>query len=215
MRQRGDSAGAVPIKRAKKSATHGASADTPGSIADLLAPIAGPPVAGAAQQKAKPISASGRALDEQLAKLGIARDQDLALHLPLRYEDHTRVVPLHALVPGAAAQSEGVVVRTDIQYRPRRQLVALIAEDSEQRNGNGQLVLRFFHFYPSMQKSLAQGKHVMVGGIDAENAGSRRFHERLGFVSAGHFREVGHKFGRWLDLVFVQRWLDTPGAQRS
>jgi len=63
--------------------------------------------------------------------------------------------------------------------------------------------------------ALAQGKHVMVGGIDAENAGSRRFHERLGFVPAGHFREVGHKFGRWLDLVFVQRWLDAPGTQRS
>ena len=59
------------------------------------------------------------------------------------------------------------------------------------------------------------GKHVMIGGIDADNAGSIRFHERLGFERVAHFREVGHKFGRWLDLVFVQRLLDAPGAARD
>jgi phosphinothricin acetyltransferase len=59
------------------------------------------------------------------------------------------------------------------------------------------------------------GKHVMVGGIDAENAGSLAMHERLGFERVAHFREVGHKFGRWLDLVFVQRFLEPPGAPRT
>lgn len=58
------------------------------------------------------------------------------------------------------------------------------------------------------------GKHVMLGGIDADNAGSIRFHERLGFTPVAHFREVGRKFGRWLDLVFVQRWIDAPGTPR-
>ena len=58
------------------------------------------------------------------------------------------------------------------------------------------------------------GKHVMVGGIDAANAASIRFHRRLGFEQAAHFREVGRKFGRWLDLVFMQRPLDAPGAPR-
>jgi phosphinothricin acetyltransferase len=58
------------------------------------------------------------------------------------------------------------------------------------------------------------GKHVMIGGIDADYAASLRFHERLGFERVTHFREVGHKFGRWLDLVFVQRMLDEPGAER-
>lgn len=58
----------------------------------------------------------------------------------------------------------------------------------------------------------AQGKHVMVGGIDAANAGSLRMHERLGFERVAHFREVGRKFGRWLDLVFVQRHLDAPSG---
>jgi L-amino acid N-acyltransferase YncA len=60
----------------------------------------------------------------------------------------------------------------------------------------------------------AMDKHVMVGGIDATNDGSLRMHERLGFQRVAHFREVGRKFGRWLDLVFVQRFLDAPGATR-
>ena len=45
----------------------------------------------------------------------------------------------------------------------------------------------------------------MIGGVDADNAASIRFHERLGFAKAGHLREVGYKFDRWLDLVFLQR----------
>lgn len=63
--------------------------------------------------------------------------------------------------------------------------------------------------------ALAMGKHVMVGGVDAANHGSLRMHERLGFERVAHFREVGHKFGRWLDLVFLQRFLDAPGAPRD
>jgi len=52
------------------------------------------------------------------------------------------------------------------------------------------------------------GLHVMIGGIDAENAASIKFHERLGFTPVAHFRQVGHKFGRWLDLVFMQRFIE-------
>jgi phosphinothricin acetyltransferase len=48
----------------------------------------------------------------------------------------------------------------------------------------------------------------MIGGVDADNEASLRFHERLGFQRAAHLRQVGIKFGRWLDLVFVQRILD-------
>lgn len=54
-----------------------------------------------------------------------------------------------------------------------------------------------------------QGMHVMLGAVDAANEGSLRFHERLGFTRVAHFREVGRKFDRWLDLVFVQRVLGT------
>ncbi|MBR0667720.1 N-acetyltransferase [Roseomonas hellenica] len=55
--------------------------------------------------------------------------------------------------------------------------------------------------------AVAQGKHVMIAGVDAANSGSIRFHERLGFVQVARFEEVGFKFGRWLDLVFLQRRL--------
>jgi L-amino acid N-acyltransferase len=58
-------------------------------------------------------------------------------------------------------------------------------------------------------RAIALGKHVMVAGIDAANTGSIRFHERLGFERAGELREVGCKFGRWLDLVFLQRVLSS------
>ena len=67
---------------------------------------------------------------------------------------------------------------------------------------------------PLFPLALGLGKHVMIGGIDAANDASIRFHERLGFQRVGHFREVGHKFGRWLDLVFMQRFLDAPGTTR-
>jgi L-amino acid N-acyltransferase len=56
-----------------------------------------------------------------------------------------------------------------------------------------------------IQRAIDQGKHVMIGGVDADNEASLRFHERLGFVRAARLSEVGFKFGRWLDLVFVQR----------
>lgn len=49
------------------------------------------------------------------------------------------------------------------------------------------------------------GKHMMIAAVDAANAASIRFHERLGFEQAGCLREVGYKFDRWLDLVFLQR----------
>ena len=56
-----------------------------------------------------------------------------------------------------------------------------------------------------LPRAAALGKHVMVAGIDADNGASIRFHERLGFVQAGRLREVGYKFDRWLDLLFLQR----------
>ncbi len=61
--------------------------------------------------------------------------------------------------------------------------------------------------HPLLDRAAAAGKHVMIAGVDASNASSLRFHERLGFERAAHFREVGFKFGRWLDLVFLQRFL--------
>jgi len=61
-----------------------------------------------------------------------------------------------------------------------------------------------------LTRARRNGVHVMVAGIDADNAGSIRFHERLGFVAVARMPETGHKFGRWLDLVLMQRVLREP-----
>jgi L-amino acid N-acyltransferase len=59
------------------------------------------------------------------------------------------------------------------------------------------------------------GKHVMIGGIDADNEGSIRMHGRLGFERTAYLREVGRKFGRWLNLVLMQKMIDAPGSPRQ
>ena len=56
-------------------------------------------------------------------------------------------------------------------------------------------------------RAAALAKHVMIAGVDADNRASIGMHQRLGFERVAHFREVGFKFGRWLDLVFLQRWV--------
>ncbi len=55
-----------------------------------------------------------------------------------------------------------------------------------------------------------QGFHVLIGGIDSENAVSIQLHKTFGFQHAGRIRQVGFKFGRWLDLDFYQLVLNTP-----
>jgi L-amino acid N-acyltransferase YncA len=55
-----------------------------------------------------------------------------------------------------------------------------------------------------MGRASAMQKHVMIAGIDADNAASIKLHQSLGFINVGHFNEVGFKFGRWLDLVFLE-----------
>jgi len=96
----------------------------------------------------------------KLARLGITREEDLVLHLPLRYEDHTRITPLAKVDVGETTQTEGIVVSTEIQYRPRRQLVCLVRDDAREAS----LMLRFFSFYPSHQKTLRSGVRVRVFG---------------------------------------------------
>jgi len=94
----------------------------------------------------------------KLEKLGLSRQADLVLHLPLRFEDETRVTPVAQAVPGTAAQFDVTVVATEIAYRPRRQLVCRTAD------ATGELVLRFLNFYPSQQKVLQPGARLRVFG---------------------------------------------------
>ncbi len=93
-----------------------------------------------------------------LLKMGLARDIDLALHLPLRYEDETRIVRLRDAREGDNAQIEATVTACEVTHRPRRQLLVTVDD------GSDTCVLRFFSFYPSQQKALAVGTRVRVRG---------------------------------------------------
>ena len=81
------------------------------------------------------------ALAEKLVRLGVLREEDLVLHLPLRYEDHTQLMPLADVQSGATVQTEGVVVSAEIQYRPRRQLVCLLRDRRERRDASARAAL--------------------------------------------------------------------------
>ena len=101
-----------------------------------------------------PLSAPQKAL----RKLGLVRDIDLALHLPLRYEDETRIVSLRDVREGDEVQIEAVVTASEVSFRPRRQLLVTVDD------GGDTCLLRFFNFYPSQQKALAVGNRVRVRG---------------------------------------------------
>ena len=107
-----------------------------------------------ARPAAKDKSGPQRALE----KLGLVRPVDFALHLPMRYEDETKLVPIGSLRDGSVGQVEGVVASSEVQIRGRRMLLVRV------HDGRDDLVLRFLHFYPSQQKALAVGARVRVRG---------------------------------------------------
>ena len=108
----------------------------------------------ATQSASKPLSAPQKAL----RKLGLNRAIDLALHLPLRYEDETRIVRLVDTREGDVAQIEATVTSCEVAYKPRRQLLVVVDD------GSDTCTLRFFNFYPSQQKSLAVGNRLRLRG---------------------------------------------------
>jgi len=93
-----------------------------------------------------------------LEKLGLKRDIDLALHLPLRYEDETRITRLVDAREGGTVQIEATVTASEVTFRPRRQLLVTVDD------GSDTCVLRFFNFYPSQQKALAVGARIRARG---------------------------------------------------
>ncbi len=104
-----------------------------------------------------PIKAS-KAIQAKLDKLGLFAAHDLLLHLPLRYQDETRIHPIAHAPLGQAVQIEGEITDTTVQYRPRRTLVCRVED------GSGMMTLRFLNFYPSQIKQLATGKRVRLFG---------------------------------------------------
>ena len=107
---------------------------------------------------AKPPSRPLTGPQKALAKLGLRRDVDLALHLPLRYEDETRIVPLQDTRDGEMVQIQGQVTHSDVTFQPRRQLRVTLDD------GTDTCVLRFLNFYPSHQKTLSVGAVVRARG---------------------------------------------------
>ncbi|SEK71883.1 ATP-dependent DNA helicase RecG [Variovorax sp. YR750] len=117
-----------------------------------------PPEANAAAAAPSQPGAGLSQVQRALRKLGLVRDIDFALYLPMRYEDETRIVRIADTRDGDMAQVEGVVTECEVVYRPRRQLLATIDD------GSDTCQLRFFNFYPSQQKQLAVGARVRVRG---------------------------------------------------
>ncbi|MGJ7493505.1 ATP-dependent DNA helicase RecG [Variovorax sp. RT4R15] len=107
---------------------------------------------------ASPPGSGLSATQRALRKLGLLRDIDFALYLPMRYEDETRIVRLVDTRDGDLAQIEGVVVASEVTFRPRRQLLVTLDD------GSDTCILRFFNFYPSQQKQLEVGARVRVRG---------------------------------------------------
>ena len=121
-------------------------ADGRAPVAPTAAMLSAPP----------PVQKSGP--QRAMEKLGLRRDIDLALHLPLRYEDETRVLAIADAPDNEPVQVEGTVRESRIESRGRRQLVVRLSDASDS------LLLRFLHFYPSHQKTLAVGARVRVRG---------------------------------------------------
>ena len=93
-----------------------------------------------------------------MRKMGLVRDIDLALHIPLRYEDETRIVQLRDAREGESVQIEATITASEVQLRPRRQLLVTVDD------GTDTCVLRFFSFYPAQQKALAVGQVIRARG---------------------------------------------------
>ncbi len=105
-----------------------------------------------------PAPATLSAPQKALRKLGLARDIDLALHLPMRYEDETRIVRLSDARDGDVVQIEATVTACEVSFKPRRQLLVTVDD------GSDTCTLRFFTFYPSHQKALAVGQRLRIRG---------------------------------------------------
>jgi ATP-dependent DNA helicase RecG len=127
----------------------------------------------------------GPALSEKLARLGIARLQDLWFHLPREYEDRTRITPIRDLRAGTRAQVEGRVEAVERGFRYRPQLRVAIGDDSQCT-----LMLRFFHFRGAQAQQFVPGAWVRCFGDVREGS------QGLEMVHPGYQRIAEHEVGR-------------------
>jgi ATP-dependent DNA helicase RecG len=117
------------------------------------------------------LSGVGPALAEKLARIGIENLTDLLFHLPLRYEDRTKITPIGALQPGISALVEGEVIACDVAFGRRRSLMAKVQDNT------GTLTLRFYHFSKAQQTNLANTKQIRCfGDVRSGAAGAEMYH---------------------------------------
>lgn len=112
----------------------------------------------AAQVRVSVLKGVGPRIAEKLQRLGINTVQDVLFHLPARYEDRTRIVPIGSLRPGAQAVVQATVELTEVGYGRRRNLLCRVSD------GTGALTLRFFHFSAAQQAGLARGATLLCYG---------------------------------------------------
>ena len=146
-----DAAGLGFVSSRKKSSRLVASSSSAAAITIARMPPADADTAATAAPRTGPARA--------LQSLGLTTPLALALHLPLRYEDETRLTSLAEADPGEPVQVEVTVRDARVELRPRRQLIVRTHDDDGEP-----LVLRFVHFYPSHQKALQPGVRVRVRG---------------------------------------------------
>jgi ATP-dependent DNA helicase RecG len=100
----------------------------------------------------------GGKVAERLTKIGIQQVQDLLFHLPLRYQDRTRLMPLGALRPQQEVLVEGTIQLSQVKFGRRRSLLCHVSD------GTGSLILRFFHFSKAQQEQLTKGQRIRCFG---------------------------------------------------
>ncbi len=125
--------------------------------------------------------------DPVLHRLGYHSPAELVLHLPLRYEDETRLTPLHDVRPGQTALLEGVIIHAEVQKRPRPQLVAEMAETDDTPSDlsppRSRIFFRLLHFYPSQVAQLKPGARVrLYGEVRPGFFGAEMVHPRYRLV---------------------------------
>ncbi|MEB5517554.1 ATP-dependent DNA helicase RecG [Vibrio cholerae] len=131
------------------------------------------------------LSGVGAKVAEKLEKVGLHTVQDLLFHLPLRYEDRTRVYPIAQLHHGLWAAVQGKVMAVDTLFGKRKMLTVKISD------GNGTLTLRFFNFTAAMKNNFAEGKFVHAyGEIKRGNQGLEIIHPDYKFFAPAHTPDV-------------------------
>lgn len=124
------------------------------------------------------LSGVGPALEAKLNNLGIHTILDLLLHLPYRYVDRTRLVPIRNLLPGQEICVQGTILTSQIKFGRRRSLLCVLTDGTEN------LTLRFFHFSQSQRNGLKEGAHIRCWGqVRTGSLGLEMVHPEYQFIN--------------------------------